>query len=779
MPQGFLQRQVPLEGSIVDSAISKSNRRFNSRFTGSNRGEDLDEREKLFLRKGLEQGYLRENKITGDIEKIPLEDIKIGVPPDGPIDLPDTSEVDTFAKKKQATLEQIQKRSLERTVTDQPGIGDALITGFTENPLEIGLSVAAGTTALLATGSPGVASIAAGTFAALGEGIEQGLNTLDIGFGGKKLGPDTGNDLIEAGFVGGLSERVGAPGLLKGVQKAKAPFASAIKQEGREALDALRQAGISQRKDIALPPEKFTKGTVLASLLDFGGNIKEVAIFTSAGSIAKIETVAQAIDSSIERYALALTRGSSKEDIVNVLRLLVKDNRTVYADYRRAAYKSIDQLSPEFKTIKVKTGTRDTGVLDAQGNAILKDVFADEEILIKGGVSTRELKDSFTALLTNKSDPLKSMPELQRQAALVQAMPDRISFEQADNMAQIFGNLADASKTASTNEARFALALDRVLNEQMDIAANALNPKALRMYRVAQGISKVEIRRYNTQIFKDLLSANLGDGGKLDSRTLFNRIVKDGSPETIRLVRREVKGRLKAKGSGEFGTPEFKLKQNITWEGIQGQWILDAMGEATTEVSQKKLLRSITKAKNNGTLVELFPEPKIIDHIEALANAKDMLFRPNATARGGLAVSVAQPAQLVGIAGLGANFLGLTGDFEGAVTGASLFLLFAPEMVGLMMRNRAISKWFLSDKKVGLVGQTNVRIMSEYMSLLAKENIEFTILPQADAAELVQSEQRIDTRQAPLSTRELGLGVQRVLPDGTPFPEPGQFRSGL
>ncbi len=305
-----------------------------------------------------------------------------------------------------------------------------------------------------------------------------------------------------------------------------------------------------------------------------------------------------------------------------------------------------------------------------------------------------------------------------------------VSFQQADNIVVDAADFGFASLTTTTKDQGIARVVQKMVKQAMEKASKQLPPDAVKRFKFAKRLAAMEQGIYQRTIIKRLVK----ESENFTPESTWN-MIKGASPENIKLIRSMMEPtkfveQVVAK-AGKRQTSK-KINEKTFWKKVQGRFLDDLIKTSEGDVRQKAIINKMDDAVRSGRMKALFPgkEGKLAaSNFKRLAEAKNVILKPNPTGRAGLMVQFGQPGALIG---LGAA--GLFQDSDAALGSAAIFLL--PEAIALMMTSRNFSKWLINQSKARGFFNVGTRGITSLMSTLNRDKIDFEIVNAGE--ELIQ-----------------------------------------
>jgi hypothetical protein len=489
----------------------------------------------------------------------------------------------------------------------------------------------------------------------------------------------------KAGVVSAIEE-VGGGVTLKVANKVLAPFAKSVTPQAKVALETLQKY---------MPGRKSAVTTAEGTehwMLDFAHNVATKSFF-GGHPMAKHGVIRrEAIENMIDGLANGFGKEADPVQLGNMVTDVVKNNWKAYKEeFTRPLYNRVEQLTaPTIKKVPVMD-TVETGLFDASGKAITKEIQAGVEDVAVGGIKANitPLKKSVETNLRQLKD-IKFLGKENSGDSLVLGisnLPDEIQVDTAIALRKRLIAISDELSLTNAKDPAIGIAkkLEYMLDSQIETALKGANKEALLTWREANRLYKHGAGKYNNRFLRGLIKQADPIGGKGEPGRVLGTIFKNGGVDNIRKVRAAVgqdawnllKGwhvrELLMKSARPDGVIDgLRFKKNMFGAGGMGK-------EAMESIYSKEEIKTLT---NNAITLGV---------IQAKQGG----------GAGGMLIQLAQAGAIAGIA---------TGQFERA----SLGVLMAPEVVARILTSKTANRWLLNTAQIGkrgvLVGSSALRL---------------------------------------------------------------------
>lgn len=726
----------PSEPSDLDIAIEAHNR---------NKPEYLTREQNEILRDAITRNFVTrgpDGKLTTSFEAdLNAQDIPPIAPPSeavplrsgehGPPDIKDPTTRLLMETGSDIVPSEQQQRRIDRLkrFEDRKTFGQEMLEDVKQHP---------GRTAGIVLSK--AAPIATGFGTMAGEALDQHLQRAGILPGeAPKTKEEAGNRLLQ-----GFTEGAVVGTIAKGTGKLISPFGKTVTPEGRAAIKTVR--GLKGGKELVFPIEKATESGPIDTL----GNIAEVAMWQGIRKFRQTQKVGDAIDVALRETATTLSKGKTTEQVADTISTIVTAGRGIYKKARNRAFDAIDELNPTiqkvttqqgFKTKTLEDGTQEiiqrlnpeTGMIENIPNMVTR------EVITKGGVDMKPIMAFIRKSLAREEDPLKKLPEMSRTLKELEEGGNVVSFKQADNAVIDLADFGFASMTATTKDQGLARVAQKMIKQQMETAAKQLPKEAYKRFRMAKRFAQLEATTYQRTIIKKMLK----DTKDFTPENVWN-MVKNAGPENIKLVRELMQPRrfirdMEAKAAGRKPA-ERAINEKTFWQNVQGRYLADMMKTAEGDVKQKTIINKIGEAIESGRFQAMFPGPRgrlAAENFKRLAEAKNVVLKPNPTGRAGLMVTVGQPLQLLTILGGGVTALAGEPEIGAGIAAGGVGIFLLPEALSQLVLSKGLSRWMINQSALGPITAKGTQGTLALANALDRENIDFEFFsPNAQGGEI-------------------------------------------
>ena len=471
--------------------------------------------------------------------------------------------------------------------------------------------------------------------------------------------------LKEAGdafFVGAGSE-IGASGILKIAGKVGAPLVRKLEAGAEKAIETAQQVGA------AVLPGQATRSRIV----DLLQNIAEASLLGGGRLAAVKEKSEQILQGAVERFAGKFTQVRTKEDIGDLMRLVIGESGDAFRAFTRAIAQRVDATSSGIQ------------------------------------VDLRPAKEFAQGLIEQAQSGIKSASTL-RIARNILDKDDFVSFEVGDILRSDL--LAVGRQTTDLLPGKASGAAQKlagILDGQIDDAGKILQREdAVQAWRIRNQAVREGKVTFNSRFMRALLNKNPDE--------IFQAVIKPGRPTRIRQIREIILGDVKAAKPAKLGEVTIKAKLPADaelWRSIQGQWIDDVLRNSADDLGRVSADSALRQMKRFGddALKELFPggaHETFRRYLRALAIVQK---KPTQEGTGRIFIQLTQ-------AGAALNLL-----MGGPLSGMSAAVLLGPPVLARLFTMPKIAKLLTIGLKAPPGTKEAVRVSALLFGALDKEGL--------------------------------------------------------
>jgi len=498
----------------------------------------------------------------------------------------------------------------------------------------------------------------------------------------------TKESLLRQGKAGVVSaiEEVGGGITLKVANKVIAPFAKSVTPQAKIAIETLQK--YMPKKKSAITTAEGTDHW----MIDFAHNVATGSFFggkpMAEHGIMRRDAVANMVD--------GLANGFGKEadpiQLGNMVTDVVKGNWKAYKEeFTRPLYNRVEQLTtPTIKKVPVM-GSVETGLFDAGGKELTKQVQTGVEDVVTGGIKANisGLKKSVETNLRQLKD-LKFLGKENSGDSLVLGisnLPENIQVDTAIALRKRLIGISDELSITNAKDPAIGIAkkLTKMLDDQIESALKVGSPEALAVWREANRLYKHGAGKYNNRFLRGLIKQADPIGGKGEPGKVLSTIFRNGGTDNINKVRIAV---------GE-----------TTWNQMKGWHVREMLLKSTGQDGIVNGVRFKNQMFGSSGMrreaMEAIYTKSEIKTLENNAITLGVIQAKQGGGAGGMLIQLAQGSAIIGVA---------TGNFEKT----SLAILVSPEVIARVLTNKKANAWLLSQAQVGnkgvLVGSTALRL---------------------------------------------------------------------